>query len=926
MIKRQLFNQQVWSLPMQHTIRTWRAALISGLLLGMPQRLSAASPQENETPPDWLAYLESLAAEHTGALLGVMVLLGLLFALRRRRAHLLARAAAAAQSSGRRRAQQTAVAVTTPPAEAVEVAAVEPPRPTPSPLPADLPPLLIEEELCLGRQKTMALLDGYLADPQVAVVCLLAPAGVGKSCLLRHWRKARGGHDFFWSFSERAGQPHGTGSGHFFRQALAFFSPEEPLPANPEARAQSLLRALLGGSRERTAATAGLMLLDGVEALHWGQEGMGGGCFADPGMHALARLLGNVAGDCSHRLLVLASQRPIVELAPLRGGVYRELPLENLKENEATQLLHELGVRGKFADFRPVVKGVRGHTLSITLLGRLIARYYQGSMANKDALSPLWATGAGVETALERLLEHYDKQIWPQEGLQHAFLRLLALLQRPMEEAAVGALCQAVPSLRAAGVEVLAALRNELQQAGLLRVTSAAVPLFWPLHPLVAAHYTRHWQAADSAGWQQAQRALARHWAVAAQGGDPEAMEQALGHAGLGGDYPWALQQWRAGRSGGGRGVASGSEKGAAVSDELPLLAAFFPQGWQALPSEAGLAAVESGELLRETANALLAAGRLTEAVAVQRILWRSEQEGAEGAARAVALCDLLLPMGALAEALATAKQGIQQAAGGEAFWPMALQALQGAILQQMGEMGGSLAALQQAEILERARQPGTPRLLGVQGKYYCDLLLEQARTLADREAVLRRTEEFFRWRVPGDPVQEVAMEHLSMGRALAALGRATEGLAQLGQAIAVLHGAGLDHLLAECLLRRGEVLRQCGELAAARRDAEEALILVERGGLALWGVDGWLLASHLSLDNGQLADAEAGLARVEAGIAALGYGRRLVEAHLLRARLWQVQKQFEAARQERDQARQQLEVQGQWSLLFVLEQELAGL
>ncbi|MEO5354316.1 MAG: hypothetical protein H7835_14030 [Magnetococcus sp. XQGC-1] len=389
----------------------------------------------------------------------ILLLLCAVYGLLRRRRRLLARAEELSVGS-RRRAQPVVV---------VPVAEVES---TPLPIQVD-DSRLPDQEPWVGRQKQFSLLDGWLADPEVGVVALLAPDGGGKSRLLRRWADGVGAEkSFFWSFQENGGHGPAGGCDLFFTQVSAAFAGET------------------GGLLACLSRQPALLLLDGVELL-------------SPA--AISRLRQGMvdeagrAGGWANRLLVYTSRE---EGGESEGGSQRLLSLEPLKENEATQLLHELGVRGKFADFRPVVKAMRGHPLLLTLVGRLVARCYQGSMGNRERLASILAPES-TEGQLEQLLIHYETLLWSEPQLHILFMRLLGLFDRPVDKAELARLCQEIPLAQPLlGMEegVHAAMVTDLQRAGLLEVSTRG---FWRLHPLVQAHYGRRWLADDPEVWQQ---------------------------------------------------------------------------------------------------------------------------------------------------------------------------------------------------------------------------------------------------------------------------------------------------------------------------------------------------------------------------------------------------------------------------------------
>ncbi|MEO5364704.1 MAG: hypothetical protein H7838_13955 [Magnetococcus sp. DMHC-8] len=409
-----------------------------------------------DAPEVWLA-------GHAPLLVMLMFLAGLVAGLLWRRRRLLAQAAAAARlaqaaSERRRAAAQVQAAVAAP--VVVEPAREEPPVPVgPVPLPADFS-RLPDRLPWVGRSAALARLDEWLADEQVAMVTLVAADGVGKTRLLRHWADRcgteRGLPCLYWSFAGGDAGQSGAAVRGFFEQVAVFFGPADGAATDGEA----LVERLWDGLRERPC----LVLLDGLEPLAVaGADGESRG--ADPDLQALLRWLDGAAARPAvwqDRLVVCTARPAVGGPTGAQTGPGRVLALDNLKENEATQLLHELGVRGKFADFRPVVKALRGHALLLTLLGRLWSCYYQGSMANRERLALLWQPGT-VEEQVERLLVHYETVIWPGDATWMALLRLSGMVAAPV---------------------ALDDLQDRLRQVGLLLEDGT-------LHPLVQAGCAR---------------------------------------------------------------------------------------------------------------------------------------------------------------------------------------------------------------------------------------------------------------------------------------------------------------------------------------------------------------------------------------------------------------------------------------------------
>lgn len=968
-------------------INPWsmRSVLLGVLLSQVPAALVMASEEPVvtdavetvETVDQWLLYVNE-----NGVWLAVLLLSVLgLYGLRRRKKAVRLRQVAkqAAQHPRRRRAaqsqdqasqlsthEQPTTAERSPEAEqspeAGQIAALPAIKADASRLPATAP--------LLGRQAVLDQLDKDLAAPHVAVVSLVAAAGMGKTALLDRWTQPVEGNEklqlFFWIFhpQERASTP--SGSELFFQQALAFFTASGPWPTTTSQQAEVLLQRLqhLAGKQRI------IMVLDGLESVQ-NREG----CLVD---HGLSRFLSAMATPVAQRawnnlLLVLTARQPIGELAAVQGGGHRSVLLGKLPDKTSTQLFHELGIKGKFADFRSLVKMLHGHPLLVSLAGRMISKYYEGKMANKPQFAGIFtpeeaasATPKEVELSsafwfgdlpgavlamINRTLRHYDTVLWS-AGQHGRLLRFLGVLEQPLADSALQSLLQDVPwmqPLRSVLPDGLDAIFTDMQQAGLLQHSGESQGenhggRVWSLHPLVAHTFGQALQQENLQDWRQAHHHLARYYeklgreksqevSAATQG--LESLHHAVRHACLAGEYRFALKDIYQKRIV--SGVASTAAHGGGVSvsgDEinhrsqtnLALLAAFFPDGWHRLPETTELTAEDRYWLFQEAAITLTTLAQAGEAVGPRRAEMQvlvQEEKWQKATVAATQLCDLLLLSGELQEARLVVEQGLSWAKkAGDPFWNMVLQTLLAHMQHQSGELESSLQTFQAAEELEKARQSGSSRLLGLQGRYYCDLLLERAQSATELQAILVRVEEFMQFRIPGDPLQEVAQDHLLYGRILLVLGRDQEAQKAMDQALAVAQQVDVPVVLVMVLLSRALLLRQLGELQAAQQVVAEALLTSVRCGLLLCEVEGRLLEGHLLLDDHKMEEAEQSLKRAETLMNRHAYGRCAVKIWVLQARLLRQQGRQDEGETYRVQAKERIEERGQWGLLPLWEQE----
>jgi tetratricopeptide (TPR) repeat protein len=245
-----------------------------------------------------------------------------------------------------------------------------------------------------------------------------------------------------------------------------------------------------------------------------------------------------------------------------------------------------------------------------------------------------------------------------------------------------------------------------------------------------------------------------------------------------------------------------------------------------------------------------------------------------------------------------------------DAFLKMLSQARWADALHQAGRREGSATAFREAEAIQAEQQPEYPRLYSLAGFQVCDLLLTQAEPEtgsgldglagpgsrpeeAERfrqacQEVLERARQFFEWRVPGDSLLDIALDHLTLGRAhlglaLTAPGESrTAGLAQaaehLDQAVDGLRRAGTEHHVPRGLLARAALRRFRSDFPGAAADLNEALEIAERGPMRLHECDAHLEWARLCRDQGDLAAARRHVARARVLVDETGYGRQARE------------------------------------------------
>jgi tetratricopeptide (TPR) repeat protein len=291
----------------------------------------------------------------------------------------------------------------------------------------DLSHLPSGAEHFLGRGPELAALDaawapGASGPGQTAICECIAPGGTGKTALVKRWldrvRANRWGDAarvYAWSFySQGTGDDRQASEDLFLAKALDWFEVDIAPAAHPADKGQALAEAV--------AARRTLLVLDGCEPLQHPPGPLAGELRA-PGLKAL---LTHLASAGQPGLCVLTSREWLQDLAewvrspghpggPVLRPVLR-LDLGNLDDADGACLLHTLGAdRAGAAGIKPndpelmaASREVRGHALTLSLLGRYLALAEDGDVRRRDRVDLAAASEATGGHAF-RVMAAYER-------------------------------------------------------------------------------------------------------------------------------------------------------------------------------------------------------------------------------------------------------------------------------------------------------------------------------------------------------------------------------------------------------------------------------------------------------------------------------------------------------------------------------------
>lgn len=674
-----------------------------------------------------------------------------------------------------------------------------------------------------GRTADLAWLDRCWTE-SVNVATIVAFGGVGKSTLVNAWLQgmARAGwrgaaRVYGWSFYSQGTTDRMTSADEFISAALRWFGDPDPTAGSPWDKGERLA-GLVGSARS-------ILVLDGLEPLQWG-PGPKEGEIKDAALQALVRGLGaQNAGMC-----VISSRIGVLDLEDY-GESCRQLDLEHLSDEAGAVLLNARGVKGAEEELREAAREVRGHCLTLALLGSYLEEACEGDVRRRHEIGPL-EEDERLGGHARRVMEAYAR--WFHGGPEIAILRMLGLFDRPATEGEIEALRKGPQILGL--TEVLARLKEHqwnravarLRRVGLLAVESS-IGEDMDTHPLVRQHFGEQLRQEQPEAWREGHRRLYVYLRDRAKP-FPETIEEmaplytSIMHGCRAGMYKDALQEIYMIRIQRGPQAFAVKTLGA-YGNQVAVMSSFFDPPWehlaQALPDR------YAGFILHEAGRALQALGRLTEAarlfdMVVHRGISRMDWE--EAAAASGNLCEVLLTIGNLAEALISGRRCVELAdRSGEKFVRMTRRTRLAAVLHALGRPTEAVACFEESERIQAEMEPRYPILYSLRGFQYCELLLDLGRVA---EAARRAA-----WTIRLGRVLRVPLD-IAFGRISAVrvrLGEARFGVSgklesarrHSSRAVEDIRRSGRYDYMPVGLLARAEVHLLANDLTHARTDLE---------------------------------------------------------------------------------------------------------
>jgi hypothetical protein len=649
------------------------------------------------------------------------------------------------------------------------------------------------------------------------ILTFVALGGEGKTSVVAKWAVDLAFRDWpgceaalAWSFySQGTREQLAASSDLFLNEALTFFG--DAALAGSAAGSFDKGRRLAQLVGERRA----LLILDGLEPLQYAPTSPTPGELKDQGIAALLKELATK----SRGLCVVTTRYSIPDLRAFVGKTVEEKKLARLSTEAGVALLQSFAVKGSLRktipspdgralwnEFEKLVEDVKGHALTLNLLGSYLRDAHGGDIRKRDLIRLSEADAEEQGGHAFHVMDAYveslanggktpDDQAKGRRAL--ALLRLLGLFDRPATAGTLAALWEgeAIAGLTEPLIGISEAQRNvalqRLEDAKLLTVIrdpGSAALVALDAHPLLREYFGQRLREAQPEAWRAAHRRIYEHLCATtpdkpdATLEDLQPLYQAVAHgchAGLQQEVREKVYRDRIQR---GIEFYSTKKLGAFGSD-LGAVACFFETPWSRVSP--ALTEADRSWLLMIAGFNLRALGRLTEAFQPMGagLEMRIKQENWKNTAITYNnLSELELAQGEVAGAVRDAEQSVTFAdRGGDAGQRMIMRTTHAEALHHAGCRDEAETRFREAEQMQAGRQFDYPMLYSVPGFRYCDLLLANAEREAGRaegerksdeglalcRAVGERAAQTLKWVTDAKlGLLTIALDHLTLGRA----------------------------------------------------------------------------------------------------------------------------------------------------------------
>ncbi len=733
------------------------------------------------------------------------------------------------------------------------------------------------------------------------IFTFVALGGEGKTSLVAKWGADLAHQDwpgcaavFAWSFySQGSSEQSAVSSDLFLAEALIFFG--DAAMARSAAGAFDKGRRLAQLVGERPV----LLILDGLEPLQYGPTSPMAGGLKDQGLAALLKGL----AQTNRGLCIVTTRYRIQDLKAFWETTAPQRDLLRLSTQAGVALLQHLGVRresGSKEDFEKLVEDVKGHALTLCVIGAYLHEAHAGDIRRRDRVK-LEEADAEQGGHAFRVMEAYTRSLADEGETGHralAVLRCLGLFDRPASADCFTALRKApyISGMTKALVGISEVQFNvtlsRLEKAKLITVKreTAGTLISLDAHSLLREYFAQERRSKHPEAFRAAHQRLYEHLCATTKDKPDATLEdlqplyQAVAHGCQAGLQREAFAKVYYSRIIRGEGKYAVRKLGA-FGFNLESTACFFETKWNRVSPV--FTENDQAWLLNEAAFSLRALGRLTEAIEPMRAGMDARVKLGQfdqASISASNLSALGLALGDMSSALREAEQSVTYAdRSGSPFDRLSSRSTEADALHQSGYLQKAKERFRESERIHAMFEPNFPLLYSRAGFRYCDLLLTEAERaawqftlnlhspystlnlLTSSRVVSKRAAQALKWEE--GRILDIALDHLTLSRAAlcAAIlesGRGVSPLklaktecwdaaATLDSAVSGLRRASSQEHIPRGLLTRAWQRSLTGARTgteSAQSDLDEAWEIAERGPMPLFLADIHLRRARLFL------------------------------------------------------------------------------
>jgi len=395
----------------------------------------------------------------------------------------------------------------------------------------------------IGREAETKRIDEAWAkavagEAHPRVLTFVALGGEGKTALVAKWAIGQLDKDwpgceaaFAWSFYSQGTREQQTASSDLFlAEALKFFG--APAVEGVES-AHDRGRRLAKWIGEKRA----VLILDGLEPLQYAPTSPTPGELKDQGLRALLKGLAQ-----RNKGLCLVTTRYRIKDLEGYAATAPQIDLKALSKEAGAKLLERLGVRGTQKEREALTNAVKGHALTLNLIGSYLRDAYGGDIRQRDRIKLAEADAEEQGGHAFRAMDAYAR--WFESDGESgaralAMLRLMGLFDRPAGAGCLRALLK-VPAIerlteplfdiekklfglrrdyRPLDAQEISVILTRLADAKLVTVNrdpgGALVSL--DAHPLLREYFAKDLRETRPEAWKAAHKRIYEHLATTTQ-------------------------------------------------------------------------------------------------------------------------------------------------------------------------------------------------------------------------------------------------------------------------------------------------------------------------------------------------------------------------------------------------------------------------